>query len=62
MPYKVTLVLASGQKIQRTEIERGPTPNIRDIIRVDFLDGVTTAHVTGVRKGQLVDEVDAQEM
>ena len=54
MPYKITLTLVSGQKTQRTEIEHGHTPNIRDIIRVEFADGV--------RKGQLADEVDAQEV
>jgi len=60
--YKVSLTFVSGISTQRTEIEYGRTPNVGDIIRVDFADGVAKALVSAVRKLPTMDQVDAQEM
>ena len=71
MPYKVSLTLLGGQRTQRTEICREPTPKVGNIILVSLGNVSVKAQVMAVRTYpskspgiavETVDDVDAQEM
>ena len=62
MAFKVSLTTVSGQKTDRTEIQDEPTPKVGDEILVVYVGDTAYARVTAVRKGPILDEVEAREM
>jgi len=71
MAYQVTLTLIGGDRMRGADIYRTPTPDIGDRIRVVVGSSTTNAQVTAIRKhrarspgaaGEIVDDVDAQEL
>ena len=60
MPYKITLTLVGGERIQLPEVHQESTPKVGDKITVSVRNGSTRAEVTRVSPGT-VNDVEAQE-